>query len=248
MHLSKALKDKTARIGVIGAGYVGCRAHGVLQEGLQSHGLRHQRSTSRFHGRKSTSSTSSDSSPDTGGRPLRGQRPFEGLANQDVLFVVQTPCASPTSTSSPLSQDHQYPEGAAHHPEPPSGTTDESSCRALGWAGSDGTSTGVLPGARRRATTPTALAPPGRGRADAASAKLAVEVYGQIIETVVPVSSTRAPAVKLWRTPSARSTSRSSTDAGVPPPGPRRLGGHRRRDQPFGFMALPRLTSAGTAS
>ncbi|MBI5883630.1 MAG: nucleotide sugar dehydrogenase [Elusimicrobia bacterium] len=215
MHLAKALKEKTARIGVIGAGYVGLPlAMEFCRKGFKvtAFDISKERVADLMAGKSYVLDVSSDElSRHRGDGLFEASVRFEGLAGQDVLFIcVQTPLRKSKEPDignilAAVSKIIEHPrKGQLIILESTTfpGTTDEIVLPRLSEMGRLGrdfylafSPERVDPGnhAYGISNTPKVV-----GGADAASAKLAVEVYGQIIETVVPVSSTRAAeTVKL---------------------------------------------------
>ncbi|MFA6317181.1 MAG: nucleotide sugar dehydrogenase [Elusimicrobiota bacterium] len=215
MNLSNALKDKSARIGVIGAGYVGLPlAMEFCRKGFRvtAFDISKERVADLNAGRSYVLDVSSDElSRHRGDGLFEASARFEGLASQHVLFIcVQTPLRKTkepdiSNILSAVSKIVEHPrKGQLIILESTTfpGTTDEIVLPRLAPIGRLGrdfflafSPERVDPGNHSYgiANTPKVV-----GGADPVSARLAREVYGEVIETVVPVSSTRAAeTVKL---------------------------------------------------
>ncbi|MBI5622429.1 MAG: nucleotide sugar dehydrogenase [Elusimicrobia bacterium] len=215
MNLSKALKDKSARIGVVGAGYVGLPlAMEFCRKGFRvtAFDISKERVAELMAGRSYVLDVSSDELARHRKDGLFGASVrFEGLSDHDVLFIcVQTPLRK--SKEPDIGNIIAAVSKIVEHPRKGQlvilesttfpGTTDEIVLPLLEKAGKLGrdfflafSPERVDPGNHVYGISNT---PKVVGGVDPVSTRLATEVYGQIIETVVPVSSTRAAeTVKL---------------------------------------------------
>ncbi|MBI4676389.1 MAG: nucleotide sugar dehydrogenase [Elusimicrobia bacterium] len=213
--LLRSLKDKTARIGVIGAGYVGLPlAMEFCRKGFKvcAFDINKGRVADLMAGRSYVLDVSSDEiKRHLDDKLFEASAGFEGLSGQDVLFIcVQTPLRKSKEPDignilSAVSKIVEHPrKGQLVILESTTfpGTTDEIVLPRLEKMGKLGrdfylafSPERVDPGnhAYGISNTPKVV-----GGVCPASAKLALEVYGQIVETVVPVSDTRAAeTVKL---------------------------------------------------
>lgn len=211
-RLKARLKDKSARIGVLGLGYVGLPlAMEFCRKGFRVTGF--DVSRERVSGLEKGKSYVLDVASaeikrwNKAGRFLASHE-FDGLSEQDVLFVcVQTPLRK---TKEPDIGNIVAAVGEiAARPKPGRlivlesttfpGTTEEIVRPILEKTGRLGedfflafSPERVDPGNLRYhiSNTPKVV-----GGSDDASTKLAVQLYSHIVETVVPVSSTRAAEV-----------------------------------------------------
>ncbi|MBI5208345.1 MAG: nucleotide sugar dehydrogenase [Elusimicrobia bacterium] len=215
MNISKALAERSARIGVIGAGYVGLPlAMEFCRKGFKvcAFDISPARVEDLMAGRSYVLDVSSDEVErhrDAG--LLEASSRFEGLARQDIVFIcVQTPLRKSKEPDignilaavSEIVKHRKKGQLIILESTTFPGTTDEIVLPRLAEKGRLGrdfylafSPERVDPGnpAYHIANTPKVV-----GGADKASTRLATEVYGQIVETVVPVSSTRAAeTVKL---------------------------------------------------
>lgn len=211
-RLKARLRDKSARIGVLGLGYVGLPlAMEFCRKGFRVTGF--DVSRERVSGLEKGQSYVLDvPSAEIKRRQKAGRFSasweFDGLSEQDVLFVcVQTPLRK---TKEPDIGNIVAAVGEiAARPRPGRlvvlesttfpGTTEEIVRPILEKTGRLGkdfflafSPERVDPGNDRYRISNT---PKVVGGADEASTKLAVELYSHIVETVVPVSSTRAAEV-----------------------------------------------------
>ncbi len=212
MTLKRALNERSTRIGVVGLGYVGLPlAMEFCRKGFKVTGF--DTSPERVGQLKSGRSYVLDVPSDDVSKAVKAglfspHSTFDALSGQEVLIIcVQTPLRKTrepdiTNIIAAVSQIAQRPKPgrliileSTTYP----GTTEEILLPLLGKTGRLGrdfylaySPERVDPGNHtwRISNTPKVV-----GGADPVSTRLAVEVYSQIVEAVVPVSSTRAAEV-----------------------------------------------------
>lgn len=208
-HSMKLIKEKAARVGVMGMGYVGLPlAMEYCRKGFRVTGF--EVSRERLADLKAGRSyvldvPASEVRRHRDSKTFRATGNFKDLANMDVVIVcVQTPLRKTREPDignilSAVSEIARYPKKgrlivleSTTYP----GTTEEIVLPLLSKTGKLGrdfflafSPERVDPGNKRYTITNT---PKVVGGADTASGRLAVELYSHIVDTVVPVSSTRA--------------------------------------------------------